>query len=62
MQKIQKTNGGEMDFLIMILLFILGVFVVWVLTGGDKQESASKPFIKSYTDTTDPLGVYEPTR
>lgn len=52
---------GEMDFLIMILLFIVGIFVVWVLTGGSKDStSQDKPFIVPGNDQEAPLQVYGP--
>ena len=60
MEKINKQKG-EMDFLVMILLFILGIFVLWVLTGGSKNSvSKDKPFINPYNNNAEPLRVYGP--
>ena len=56
-----KQNSGEMDFLVMILIFIVGLFVVWVLMGGQNNDSAKKPFITPGTDST-PLQPYGPSR
>jgi hypothetical protein len=53
-------NKGEMSFGLEILLVILGIFIIWVIMGGAKKESAKKPFIKSYTDQTAPGKVYGP--
>lgn len=60
MNKKINYQKGEMDFLVMILLFILVVFVIWVLTGGQKNESAKKPFITPGNDQNSPLRVYGP--
>ncbi len=59
MKKI-KTNGGEMDFLIMILLFLVVIFIIWVLTGGQNNASKDKPFITPGNDQSAPLQVYGP--
>jgi len=59
MKKI-KRNGGEMDFLVMILLFIVVIFIIWVMTGGQNNESSDKPFITPGNDQEAPLRVYGP--
>ena len=59
MKKI-KTNGGDMEFLGMIILFIVIVFIIWVLTGGPNSEESKKPFITAGDDQNAPLQVYGP--
>jgi hypothetical protein len=53
-------NKGEMSFGLEILLFIVGIFIIWVLMGGAKNNSAKKPFIKPLNDTVAPGKVYGP--
>jgi len=64
MIKIKKDkisfNKGEISFGLEILLFILGIFIIWILVGGAKNQSASKPFIKPLNDSTTPGRVYGP--
>jgi len=58
---IKKTNyqRGEMEFLMMILGFIVVIFIIWVLTGGPQDSSKDKPFIDPYNSPA-PLRVYGP--
>jgi len=62
MIKIKKDNisfnKGEISFGMEILLVLLGIFIIWVLMGGAKNQSANKPYIKPYTDQTAPGQVY----
>lgn len=37
-KKIKKHNGGEMEFGMQIILFILVIFIIWILMGGHKKE------------------------
>ncbi len=61
MNKRINYQKGEMDFLVMILLFIVAIFVIWVLTGGPENNvSTDKPFITPGNDTEAPLQVYGP--
>lgn len=54
-----SKERGEMDFLIMILIFLVALFAIWVLAGGPKtSQEGDKPFIKPYTDQTAPLQTY----
>ena len=53
-----KRNGGEMDFMIMILIFLVVLFVIWVLLGGQNSKSADKPFITPGNDNNAPLQPY----
>lgn len=59
MKKI-KTNGGEMEFFMMILLFLVVIFVIWAFTGGPQGNSKDKPFITPGNNTDNPLQVYGP--
>lgn len=45
-KKPKKHSGGEMNFGLEVILFIVALFVVWVLVGKPKTENADKPFIK----------------
>ncbi len=58
MKKINKQSG-EMEFLGMILMFIVAIFILWVLTGGPQGSSKDKPFIDPYNSPA-PLRVYGP--
>ena len=53
-----KYNGGEISFGMEILLFLLVLFILWVLTGGQKHEDAKKPFVKPTVDTKTTIDVY----
>jgi hypothetical protein len=55
-----QTNKGEMDFLVMILIFLVALFVIWVLTGGQNDADKNKPFITPGNDTAEPLHPYGP--
>jgi len=33
-----KKNGGEMNFGVEVLIFIVIIFVLWVLSGGSEKE------------------------
>lgn len=55
----KKRNGGEMDFLVMILIFLVVIFILWVLAGGPRNsQEGDKPFIKPYNDQATPLRTY----
>lgn len=61
MNKKLNYQRGEMDFLIMILLFVVVIFIIWVFTGGSqKSDSQDKPFIIPGDNTSAPLKVYGP--
>lgn len=60
MDKNIKYQKGEMDFLVMILLFLGILFLLWVWVGGPDRTASEKPFINSYTNTSAPLQVYGP--
>lgn len=61
MNKKINYQKGEMDFLMMILLFIVVIFIIWVYTGGpQKSDSKDKPFVNPYNNTSEPLKVYGP--
>lgn len=55
-----KYNKGEVGLGAILLLLIIGLFVVWVLTGGANKKEEPKPFINPYTDPTNPGGTYGP--
>ena len=50
-----NTQRGEMDFGMMVLLFIVAIFVLWVLTGGPNKCESNKPFINLYNNSSSPL-------
>ena len=52
-------GGGGDNFGMMIIFFLIVLFVVWMYTGGDQSNDAKKPYIKSYTDESAPLKVYD---
>jgi len=41
-----KTNRGEMGLGAIMLLLILGVFILWVLTGSKKTIDSNDYFVK----------------
>jgi hypothetical protein len=51
-------NKGAMSFGLEVLLFVVAVFILWVLTGGQKNQSAQKPFIKPLVNEANPGQVY----
>ena len=53
-------NRGEMAFGLEVLLFVLAIFIIWVLMGGQKHDTTKKPFIKSLNDPVAPGQVYGP--
>ena len=55
-----NDQRGEMDFLVMILMFLVVLFVIWMLTGGAQKSDSTKPFINPYNDSSAPLKVYGP--
>lgn len=55
-----KHNGGDAEFLVMILVFIVAIFIIWVLTGGPNREESKKPYVTPYNDTSASLKVYGP--
>lgn len=59
-KKKSHHKGGEMAFGLEVLLFVLAVFVIWVLTGGNKKQEEPKPFITPLTDEVNPGRTYDP--
>ena len=55
-----KYNKGEMGLGMMLLMVIVGLFIIWVLTGGQSKSDNTKPYVKPYTDQQDPGGLYGP--
>ncbi len=55
-----NTQRGEMEFGMMVLLFIVAIFILWVLTGGPQKSESEKPFINPYNNSSAPLKVYGP--
>ncbi|MFA6392739.1 MAG: hypothetical protein WCW54_01485 [Candidatus Paceibacterota bacterium] len=51
-KKPKKKSGGEMNFGLEIILFIVAIFVIWVLMGKPKSENTDKPFIKGQQSVT----------
>ena len=47
-----KHTGGEMSFGMEVLLFIVGIFILWVLTGGTKKEAPKSPLLVPKTSQT----------
>ena len=47
----KKHSGGEMNFGLEILLFVLAIFIIWVLMGKPQTENSDKPFIKGQNIT-----------
>ncbi len=54
----RARQAGEMDFLMMILGFLVLIFILWVLSGGQNNESSKKPFITPGNDEEVPLQPY----
>ena len=46
-KKEKVSSKGEMGIGTMLLILIIGLFIIWVLTGGaTSSQNADKPFIK----------------
>ena len=56
----KNKNRGEVPFGLEVLLFILAIFIIWVLMGGQRNQTAKKPFINPLNSTTAPGQVYGP--
>jgi len=61
-EKKKKHNGGEMQFGLEILLFLVVIFILWVLMGGAKKKVDEKPFITPLTDQVNPGRTYGPNK
>jgi hypothetical protein len=45
-KKHSHHSGGEMHFGLEVLLFIVGIFILWILAGGAKKPTDDqKPFM-----------------
>lgn len=58
------SGGGNifetMDFGKLIIIFLVILFFMWLLTGGQNKESAKKPFVRPLNDSNSPGEVYGP--
>ena len=59
-KKLKKYNGGEISFGLEIILFVLGIFIIWILMGGAKKPPEEKPFITPLSDQVNPGMKYGP--
>jgi len=55
-----KKHGGEMNFGVEILIFIVIIFILWILAGGPKKEQPKSPIIKPDSSEVIPNGGYGP--
>jgi len=54
-------SGGELNFGIEVLLFVVGIFIIWVLAGGAKKSTTEeKPFMTQPTNQITPNTGYGP--
>ncbi|HEY5588641.1 MAG TPA: hypothetical protein VIK86_06770 [Candidatus Paceibacterota bacterium] len=53
-----KKHGGEMNFGIEILIFIVIIFILWILAGGPKKEQPKSPILKQDSTQVIPNGGY----
>ena len=45
-KKHSHHSGGEMNFGVEVLLFVIGIFIIWLIAGGAKKPTTGeKPFI-----------------
>lgn len=49
-KKETKEEDTDKKFLIEIILVIVAVFIIWLISGGYKEEEKNEPFIVPYTD------------
>jgi len=49
-----KSSGGGMSFGVEVIIFVVFIFIIWMLTGGNKKEVQGGPFINpsNITPTT----------
>jgi hypothetical protein len=52
------TQSGEMGLGTMVLIFMAALFILWVLSGGQHNETNNKPFIKPITEQGTPIQPY----
>lgn len=43
--KKKSHTGGEMNFGIEVLIFVVIIFILWILAGGSKKEAPSSPIL-----------------
>ncbi len=55
-----KKHGGEMNFGVEVLLFVVAVFILWVLAGGAKKEAPKSPILIPDTIQVSPNTSYGP--
>ena len=49
-KKETKEEDTDKKFLIEIILVVVAVFIIWLISGGHKEEEKNEPFIVPYTD------------
>jgi len=62
-KKEEKHSGhskGGMSFGLEVLLLVVAVFIIWMLTGGNKKEAPKSPVLDKTpaSDVTTPTGGY----
>lgn len=53
-------HKGGISFGLEVVLFVVAIFILWVLTGGNKNEIEEKPFITPLVDPIKPGVTYGP--
>ncbi len=48
----KKHTKGGISFEVEIIIFVVGLFIIWLLVGKPSTENSNKPFIKGQSQTT----------
>jgi hypothetical protein len=59
-EKKPAHHSGGISFGLEVVLFVVAIFILWVLTGGNKDGVEEKPFITPLTDPVKPGVKYGP--
>lgn len=59
-KKDTKEEDIDRKFLIEIILAVAAIFIIWLISGGYKEEEENKPFVVPYTDPINGGKVFGP--
>ncbi len=59
-KKESKEEDIDKKFLIEIILAVAAIFIIWIISGGYKEEAENEPFVVPYTDPVNGGKVFGP--
>lgn len=54
--KKHHPSGGEMNFGLEVILFVVVIFIIWLLAGGAKKPQPQSPLLVPDTQPMAPIG------